>query len=113
MIVRLAMEEAGYEVQEIQVVQECYAAHEQFHALMTVDRSASQKGEPDAIPTAKREHQKNENHRDRWRESTRQQAVRRQSCGSGQDVLKPFELGDLVKAVEQELNIAARGLLNV
>jgi len=43
MIVRPAMEEAGYEVLDVPVVQECYAAHEQFHPLMTVDRSPSQK----------------------------------------------------------------------
>ncbi|MDP1948768.1 MAG: response regulator [Nitrospirota bacterium] len=113
MIVRLAMEEAGYEVHEAQAVQECCAAHEKFHPLMIVDLSKSQEGELDAMLTAKREHPEMKIIAIGGGSRPINRLFEDNPSGVARTFWKPFELGDLVRAVEKELRITARGLLNV
>ncbi len=113
MIVRLAMEEAGYEVQEAQVVQAFCAAHEKSPSLMIVDLSKPQEGEPDAILTAIREHPKMKIIAIGGGRRPANMLFEDNPSGVARTFWKPFELGDLVKAVEKELSITARGLINV
>lgn len=113
MIIRLAMEEAGYEVHEAQVVQASCAAHEKFPSLMIVDLSKSQEGEPDAVLTAMREHPKMKVIAIGGGSRPINGLFEDKPSGVARTFWKPFELGELVKAVEKELSITARGLINV
>lgn len=113
MIVRLAMEEAGYEVHEAQAVQALCAAHEKSPSLMIVDLSKSQEGEPDAILTAMREHPEMKIIAIGGGSRPINRLFEDNLSGVARTFWKPFELGELVKAVEKELHITARGLLNV
>lgn len=97
MIVRLAMEEAGYEVQEAQVVPEFCAAHEQSHPLMIVDLSTSQEGEPGAILTAKREHPKMKIIAIGGGSRSVNSLFEDNLAGVARTFWKPFELGDFVE----------------
>ena len=113
MIVWLAVEEAGYEVHEAQAVQECCAAHQKSHPLMIVDLSKSQEVELDAILTAKREHPEMKIIAIGGGSRPVNRLFEDNPSGVARTFRKPFELGDFVKAVERELSITARGLLNV
>jgi len=113
MIVRLAMEEAGYEVHEAQAVQASCAAHEKSPSLMIVDLSKSQEGEPDAVLTAMREHPNMKIIAIGGGSRSINRLFEGNLSGVARTFWKPFELGDLVKAVEKELHVTARGLINV
>ncbi|MEK7237115.1 MAG: response regulator [Nitrospirota bacterium] len=113
MSVRLAMEEAGYEVQEAQTVKEFCAAHREFYPLMIVDLSKSQEGELDAILTVKIEHSEMKIIAIGSGSRSVNRLFEESPARVARTFWKPFELGDLVKAVEKELSITARGLINV
>ena len=70
-------------------------------------------GEPNAILTAKRQHPEMKIIAIGGGSRPVNRLFEEHPSGVARTFWKPFELGDLVKAVEKELNITARGLINV
>lgn len=110
MTLRLILEEAGYEVREAQATEALCAVQEEAYGLAVVDLSRAQDGELDAVLTVKRMQPDMKVIAIGGGSPSVNRLFEDNPAGVARTLWKPFEFGDLVSTVREELRGTARGL---